>query len=127
MRGRHLVTAALIAGAAVTGAVVGAAPASALPPGCEEIPWGIFQNQQRAICDGPIREDGSWLRTRVIGYPAGVVNASSTCYGMYYGYGFEQSSCTMTPARWVAARILENTSYVVFPYNVLPNEPGHLG
>ena len=94
----------------------------AAPAGCEQIPWGFLGTQQRLICDGPVRPDGSWERTRTIGVPAHYRNASSSCYGGSYS-----SSCTFYPAGWVEQVTVEDTSYIVFPFNVLPNEPGHLG
>lgn len=96
--------------------------AAAAPPGCEQIPWGFLGTQQRLICDDPIRPDGSWLRYRTIGVPAHWRNATSSCYGGYWS-----SSCTFYPAGWVDQFTVEDTSYIVFPDNVLPNEPGHLG
>ena len=74
------------------------------------------------ICDGPIRPDGSWERARTIGVPAHYRNASTQCYGGSYS-----SSCTYYEAGWVDQVTTEETSYIVFPSNVLPNEPGHLG
>ena len=94
----------------------------AAPPGCEQIAWGFLGSQQRLICDGPIRADGSWERSRVIGVPEHYRNASTECYGGSYS-----SSCTFYPAGWVDQVTVEDTSYIVFPFNVLPNEPGHLG
>lgn len=102
--------------------IIYATEAKALPPNCEEIPWGLFQNQRRQICDTPVRPDGSWTRFRLIAVPAHYRNPTSSCYGSY-GY----SSCTIYPGGNVAQQNIEDTSYVVFPDNVLPNEPGHLG
>lgn len=98
------------------------APLVHADPGCEQIPWGLFGSQQRLICDGPIRPDGSWQRYRTIGVPAHYRNATSSCYGGSYS-----SSCTFYPAGWVEQVTIEDTNYVVFPDNVLANEPGHLG
>lgn len=98
------------------------APLGHADPGCEQIPWGFLGSQQRVICDGPLRPDGSWERERVIGVPAHYRNATSTCYSGSYS-----SNCTFYPAGWVDQQTVEDTTYVVFPDNVLPNEPGHLG
>lgn len=118
----------LVTGLAMIAAVVGLmltppeVHADPLPPNCEQIPWGFLGTQRRMICDGPIRPDGSWERERVIGVPEHYRNASTECYGGSYS-----SSCTFYPAGWVAQVTVEDTTYVVFPSNVLPNEPGHLG
>lgn len=96
--------------------------ADPLPANCEQIPWGFFGSQRRMICDGPIRPDGSWERERVIGVPAHYRNASSECSSGSYS-----SRCTFYPAGWVEQVTVEDSVYVVFPSNVLPNEPGHLG
>jgi len=47
-----------------------ATPAHAIPANCQAVPWGFLGSQVRAICDGPILPDGSWMRHRVIGVPA---------------------------------------------------------
>lgn len=108
--------------AAVVGLMLTPPEVHAAPPGCEQIAWGFLGSQQRLICDGPIRPDGSWERSRVIGVPAHYRNARSSCSsGTYY------SDCTFYPAGWVEQVTVEDTSYIVFPWNVLPNEPGHLG
>lgn len=103
-------------------AIWSATPSHAAPPGCEQIPWGFLGSQQRLICDGPIRPDGSWERERVIAVPAHYQNATSHCYSSGYS-----SDCSFSPAGWVNQVTIEDTSYVVFPDNVLGNEPGHLG
>lgn len=117
-----LVTAALLAGAAAGAMLLASPEADAAPAGCEQIPWGFLGTQQRLICDDPIRPDGSWLRYRTIGVPAHWQNARSSCYSGSY-----TSSCTYYPGGWVEQYTVEDTSYVVTPDTVLPNEPGHLG
>lgn len=100
-----------------------AAPeAGAAPRGCEEILWGFLGSQRRLICDGPIRADGSWERYRIIGIPAHYRNPRMSCSSGSY-----TSNCTFYPGGWVEQQNIEETSYIVFPHNVLPNEPGHLG
>lgn len=114
---------ATAAGIVLSGSGIGyAAQAQALPPNCEDIPWGIFGSQRRQICDTPIRPDGSWTRFRTIGVPAHIARPSSSCYGgLYY------SNCTYDPGGFVPQVTIEDTSYVVFPDNVVFGEPGHLG
>lgn len=99
-----------------------AAPKShAYTPGCVVQPWGLFGAQQRAMCDGPIRADGSWLRHRIIATPAhnipvncitsgGRYSAFTSCYGGGWAPYSEQS----------------NDIYQVTEDTVLPDEPGHI-
>jgi hypothetical protein len=72
------------------------------------------------ICDTPIRTDGSWSRERAIWVPAHQVPLTTNCYGTY------SVSCTTTGGYWADLSVLEDETYVVFPDNVLPDEPGHL-
>jgi hypothetical protein len=81
-------------GAGIAAATIGAAPAKAnpVPPNCEKRPWGFLGLKDRIICDDPIRPDGSWMRTRIVGIPAHYENPSSSCSsGEYY------SNCTFYP------------------------------
>jgi len=94
-------------------------PRAAADPevGCESIHWGLFGSQRRLICDGPIRPDGSWERARAVITPAHYVPFS--CYsGIYY------SNCS--GGYNVDLTIQSRETYIVFPYNVLPDEPGWL-
>lgn len=122
-------------GAAVAGITMGivgigaASPAEAAPPGCQEIVWGAFGNQLRLICDGPRNPDGSWMRNRVIGIPAGYRNGSSQCYGgaILAGYTWGFSNCQNSPSGYYPQVTFSDDHYLVFPNNVLPDEPGYLG
>lgn len=111
----------LLLAALIIGACVGVAlsPKAHSTPGigCESIRWGFLGSQQRTICDGPKRPDGSWERGRMIWTPAHYVPVS--CYsGRYY------SSCN--GGYYVDDTVQEQTTYIVFDYNVLPDEPGWL-
>lgn len=86
-------------------------------PGCQTALWGFLGSQRRAICDGPLRPDGSWLRARVIFTPAH--NIPVFCSGSYF------ISCS--GGGWVDTTITDQESYPVTPDTVLPDEPGHLG
>jgi hypothetical protein len=114
--------ASTLAGVAI-GAGFGLAPsAQALPPGCQQVPWGFLGTQVRQICDGPVLPDGSWMRHRVEGYPEHYAYPSSSCSsGSYSSY------CTYYPGGDVAERDTDNETYPVRVDTVLPDEPGHLG
>jgi hypothetical protein len=86
-------------------------------PNCDTSGVGIFKAKQRTLCDTPIRPDGSWTRERVFWVPAHQV--PFTC-----DYGTYSSSCS--GGYFVDDSIISDESYVVFPDNVLPDEPGHL-
>jgi hypothetical protein len=45
---------------------------------------------------------------------------TTNCYGTY------SVSCTTTGGYWADLNVLEDETYVVFPSNVLPDEPDHL-
>lgn len=100
-----------------------AAPANAdAVSGCEVIRgFWLFKGTARNICDGVRRPDGSWLRVREFFSPAYYRNASSSCSGGRY-----YSNCTFYPAGWVDRASNGVESYVVFDFNVLPDEPPHL-
>ena len=103
------------------GVSMGFAPMAQAAPdpgiGCETVRWGFLGSQRRTICDGPTRPDGSWSRARVIWTPAHQVPV--TCYSnRYYG------SCS--GGYYVDTTIQAQEEYVVFPDNVLPDEPGWL-
>jgi hypothetical protein len=104
--------------------VTAAPPAAAdqFGPNCQTDAIGIFKAKQRTVCDTPIRPDGSWGRTRTFWIPAHHVDAQSDCYGGSYS-----THCSYTDAYDVDDAVLEQEKYVVFPDNVLPDEPGHLG
>jgi hypothetical protein len=99
-----------------------APPASAdpIPPNCENDPVGIFKAKQRMICDTPIRPDGSWSRERMFWVPAHQVPTTTTCSGDY------SVTCSTYDGYWADNAILDDQNYIVFPDNVLPDEPGHL-
>jgi hypothetical protein len=107
----------------------GAPVAQALPYGCEEIVWGTFNNQQRQICDGPLAADGSWMRHRVIGIPAGYRQSTSQCYGggIVSGFSVGWQNCVNTPGGLYAQVTLSNDTYRVYPDAVPFGEPGYLG
>lgn len=108
--------------AVIVGGSIGlSVPADAAPSGgCERISWGLhlLTPQKRTICDGPRRADGSWDRFRQLWTPSYYVPWSCS-YGTYSGYrcGGDYS---------VADQVWEETTYVVFDHNVLPDEPGWL-
>ena len=77
MIGKRVLSGAMAAAAALTPAPA----AHAMPPNCTQQPWGFMGSQQRAICDGPIQADGSWMRRRVIGVPAHYEYPHTSCYG----------------------------------------------
>lgn len=120
-------TVAVIAftGGIVCGTTAPAAHADAGYPNCQTdvVHRGLLglQAQQRTICDSPVRPDGSWQRARVFWIPAHHVSAQSNCYSGSYS-----SHCTFTDAYDVDDTVVDQNSYVVFPDNVLPDEPGHL-
>jgi hypothetical protein len=89
-------------------------------PNCQTDPIGIFKAKQRSICDTPIRPDGSWSRERVFWVPRAPGAADTSCYGEY------SISCTTTGSYWAELSVLDDQTHVVFPDNVLPDEPGHL-
>lgn len=112
------VLAAVAAGAVLAGTgLAWAGDATADSPGCESIRWGFLGSQYRTICDGPQRADGSWDRVRRIWTPAGYVPRSTYC-GTY--------SCSSSGGYYRQESTQGFERYVVFPHNVLPDEPGHL-
>jgi hypothetical protein len=108
--------------AAAIGGFASPAHADSVPPNCQEVPWGFLGSKERAICDGPIQPNGSWMRHRVIGVPAHYQNPSSSCSGDSYS-----SNCTFYPGGYVPEIDSDNETYPVTPDTVLPDEPGHLG
>lgn len=123
---RRMAVAALGTGLILSG-LGGAPSAQALPYGCQEVAWGAFQNQIRQICDGPLAADGSWVRHRVIGIPAGYRQASSQCYGgVLYGTLTTFGNCSTTPGGLYAQATLANDTYRVYPGAVPAGEPGYL-
>jgi hypothetical protein len=91
-------------------------------PNCDTVAIGIFKAKLRTVCDTPIRPDGSWSRKRIFWIPAHHVDAQSDCSSSAYS-----SHCTYTEAHDVDDTIVDGPDeYVVFPDNVLPDEPGHL-
>jgi hypothetical protein len=109
------------------GTVIGAATIHApaakadVPPNCEARPSGFLGLKTRDICDGPIRQDGSWMRHRIIGIPAHYENPSSDCSSSEYS-----SHCTYYPGGWVSERDFDDETYSVTASTVLPDEPGHM-
>lgn len=109
-----------------TGAGWLAAPAHADPgyPQCQTVPWGFLGGQNRTICDGPVRADGSWTRGRIIWVRAHYVpmSGSTSCFGTSY------ISCNTSTWGGYYQPYLEtdNESYPVTADTVLPDEPGHL-
>lgn len=90
--------------------------------GCEQIRGFWFgKGTARNICDGVRRPDGSWLRLREFFSPSYYRNASSSCSGGAY-----YSNCTFYPGGQVPRYSNGVEDYIVFDYNVLPDEPGHL-
>ncbi|AXH46916.1 membrane protein [Mycobacterium phage Aminay] len=116
---KKITTTAVTLAAAGALALVVAPAANALPAGCIAQPWGFLGSQTRAMCDGPLRPDGSWTRHRIIGVDSYYRNATSRCTSGSYS-----SSCTYYPAGWVEAKIFSDETYVVTPETVLPDEPG---
>jgi hypothetical protein len=122
LRGRLSLTLLSIA-ALITLATGLAAHSSAnpVPVNCNSAPWGFLGSKTRLICDGPIRADGSWMRTRVIGIPAHYAYPSSSCSGGEY-----YSNCTYYPGGYVPEQDSDNETYPVRQETVLPDEPGHM-
>ena len=116
---RTLVAVAAGAALAFTGTAWAAQAEADADPGigCETIRWGFLGSQRRTVCDGPTRPDGSWTRARVVWTPAHYVPVS--CYSGRYS-----SSCS--GGYHVDQTVQAQESYVVFPSNVLPDEPGWL-
>lgn len=81
----------------------------------------LFKGTARSICDGEFRPDGSWLRAREFFTPAHYVPLPSYCSGGRY-----YSSCSTSGGYWQDRTSSGVETYVVFDYNVLPDEPGHL-
>ena len=107
----------LITLAAIPIGIALAPPAGADPGiGCETLRWGIF-GQLRTICDGPQNSDGSWMRLRIFWTPAHYV--PFRCYSSTYS-----SSCS--GGYHVDDTLQGQEKYLVFPHNVLHDEPGWL-
>ncbi|AXH46815.1 hypothetical protein SEA_ACOLYTE_72 [Mycobacterium phage Acolyte] len=109
-------------GAFVLAPAAGAAPDPDLGPNCDTVPWGFLGSQQRTICDGPLRGDGSWDRKRSIWTPPHTTPIRTSCYG-----SGSYSSCSTTGGNFVPFTINDTVTYPVTPDTVLPDEPGHLG
>jgi hypothetical protein len=106
---------------AVAANEIAVAHANPVPANCSVAPWGFLGSKTRLICDGPIRPDGSWMRTRIIGIPAHYANPSSSCSGGQY-----YSNCTYYPGGYVPEQDSDNETYPVRRDTVLPDEPGHM-
>lgn len=121
MKRENVVTAVLAAGCAVAAMLLASPDADAAPTdnGCMTTGRPILLNwiQKRTICDGPRRPDGSWERTRAIWTPAHTTNGY--CSGSY-------SYVSCSPARSYDESVQEFERYVVFDWNVLPDEPAWL-
>jgi hypothetical protein len=93
-----------------------------MPPKCQAQPWGFLgMDGVRAICDEPIRPDGSWMRHRVIGHPAYVAKPSTHC-----SYGSYSSDCYYDEGGYVPERDSDDEWYPVTPDAVPGGEPGHM-
>jgi hypothetical protein len=120
----------IVGGVAAAAAAIGIAAfpvatahADAVPPNCQVVPWGFLGlTQKRAICDGPIQPDGSWMRHRIQYVPAHYVHPSSSCSGDSYS-----TYCTYYEGGWVDDNIKDDETYPVTPDTIVPGEPGHLG
>ena len=110
-------------GAILAGSLLGTGVAKAEPvSGCQDEFWFVlFQSNRRTICDGAIRPDGSWLRNREFYTPAHQVPLRMYCSGGRY-----YSSCSTTGGYFQPRTSQGIEDYIVFPDNVLPDEPGHL-
>jgi hypothetical protein len=113
---------AALAAAALTTAIPFAPQAQAEPAvGCQtDYGFWFLKGTVRTICDGAIRPDGSWLRNREFYTPAHQVPMTTNCYGYRY------ITCTTYGGYWQQRMSNGIEDYIVFPYNVLPDEPGHL-
>ncbi len=121
VRAAILGASALALGTTVAANQVAVAHASPVPADCQQQAWGFLGSKTRLICDGPIRPDGSWMRTRIIGIPAHYAYPSSSCSGgEYYSY------CTYYPGGYVPEQDSDNETYVVRQDTVLADEPGHM-
>ncbi len=109
---------------AATGALAGLASvpaAHADAPRCVSEFWMVgLRGGQRALCDSPIRADGSWIRGRAFSAPAYTAPAWGSCVG---GLTF----CYSYPAHDVAALVTPTETYTVTPDTVPAGEPGHIG
>ncbi len=107
-----------MAAALVAGSLAVAAPAHADDSNCVDQYWLLgLRGTTRIICDGPIREDGSWVRAR--GFFADERYVPVSCY-----WGTYSGSCT--GGYWLPEVDIRET-YVVTPTTVLSDEPGHIG
>lgn len=121
---KHAIAAAL-AVCALAGATIAAPAASADPPGCQVVLWGFLGSQRRAICDEPVRADGSWIRHRLIAVPAHYVPMMCfTSGGGSWSYSSSYTSCS--GGYYQPYTEVDNEVYLVTPDTVLPDEPGHL-
>lgn len=117
-----LITGGLAIAAALSSAAMPAAHADpGVPANCQLIPWGFFGSKQRAICDGAVASDGSWVRRRVVATPEHYVPMTTSCYGSSY------VSCTTYGGYVVPFTVNDDETYTVTADTVLPDEPGHLG
>ena len=110
----------IVGGLAALAIGLGIAPVAQAAPaglGCETIHWGFLGSQLRTVCDGPVQPDGSWMRYRVVWVPAHYVPYSTYC-GTY--------SCSSSGGYSVDQTLVAKENYIVFPTNVLPDEPGWL-
>ncbi len=102
--------------AAITVAAgITAAPAQAdYDPGCQKslFLYGLRMTN-RTICDGPIREDGSWMRIRNFYSPQYWRSGWCGAYSCYMG-------------SWIPEFDKTDGPYPVTPETVLPDEPGHI-
>ncbi|QFP95520.1 hypothetical protein SEA_GAUGELDP_37 [Mycobacterium phage GaugeLDP] len=108
--------------AAIVSAPIADAEEKAWPddydPGCDIISWGFLGSQERMLCDGPKRPDGSWTRGRLITVPAHIRPSRTTCSGTY------SVTCTHYEKRYVDTREIEKVHYDLTDDTVPPGEPG---
>lgn len=92
-----------------------------LPPNCVQQPWWRGEALRfvvRTLCDGPIRADSSWMRSR--NFYGAAYYVPVTCSWGYYG-----GSCT--GGYWRPEFDSGVETYPVTDSTVLPDEPGHIG
>lgn len=111
MRGK---IAAVLAAVAAAGLVSAPQAQADYEPGCQTslFLYGLRMTN-RTICDGPVREDGSWMRIRNFYSPQYWQSGWCGSYSCYMG-------------RWVPEFDKTDGPYVVTPATVLPDEPAHI-
>lgn len=110
---KYVVALALVFGTVFGLGMVYIARAGATPSNCQDDLWWTLQATRRLLCDGPISEDGSWMRRRQMYTPEHYV--PFTCYRYSCSGGYH-----------VDLNIASDEIYPVRPETVLPDEPGHI-